>query len=297
MKTIHFHVGMERCGSTLIQALFNEPSMHRIFAQFSLKYDPDIYLAMGPLAPVKKFTKSDWREVRDARFKPLGEDAFDSLFVTQENLTSIPLKGKSADTRKAGCQAVSYLTDGFRTRIVIIIRRQDTFIESLYNQFIKRQELRDFATFLAEFPLDNLDWNVTVDTYADAFGRDNVTVLPFERKVLNSAGVDDFIAATLSAIGITRKINIDNLPTINPSLAPRVIEIQRMANERLPEIEAHSLANWFEQNIPKHPDDPHSLMSDDERGRIVEYFKEPNRRFCETYLIPYDSAYYLGEAP
>lgn len=295
MKTIHFHVGSGRCGSTLIQALFNEADMHQIFALNSIKYDPEIYLALGKITPLTNFKEADWKPVRDEYFAPMHDQPFDTFFVTQENLFGLNVKKGSTNTCEASCKAILHLSDGFDTKIVMLVRRQDTYMESRYNQLIKRQELRDFPTFLDELPLKNFDWADIADTYAEHFGKDNVTVLPFERQVLNSANIESFLDAVLLTIGVTQKINFENVPTINPSLAPRVIEVQRLANKLLPEIEAHNLANWFENTIPKLPDDPHTLMTKEDRSRILDFFREPNRRLCAEYLPAYDDAYYLGE--
>ena len=295
MKTIHFHVGSERCGSTLIQALFNETDMHQVLALNSIKYDPEIYLALGKVTPLTDFKEADWKPVRDDYFAAMHDQPFDKFFVTQENMFGVKADKGSTNVCEAGCDAISYLTEGFDTKIVILVRRQDTYIESLYNQLIKRQELRDFSTFLDEIPLKNFDWTDAADTYTDYFGRDNVTVLPFERQVLNSANIESFVEAVLVTIGVTQKIVLENVPTINPSLAPRVIEVQRLANKLLPEIEAHSLANWFENTIPKLPDDPHALMTKEDRVRILDFFRKSNRRLCVEYLSAYDDAYYLGE--
>lgn len=294
MKTIHFHVGSGRCGSTLLQALFNEAGVRQLFGWHSIQYDPNIYLALDKLTPCRKFVESRWRGFRKAYIEPLKKAEFESFFLTQENLFGVRWDKGSSNTCEASCKVISYLTKGFDTRIVMLVRRQDTYIESLYNQLIKRQETRDFATFLDDMPLDNLDWAAVADVYAGHFGRDNVTVLPFERKVLNSGGTDDFINAVLAAIGIGRKLKVEGLPVINPSLAPRVIEVQRLANKLLPEIESHSLANWFEQNIPKGADDPHALMSARDRKRILKTFAKSNRRLFADYLDRYDPAYYLG---
>ena len=294
MKTIHFHVGSGRCGSTLIQALFNEPAMHQVFARASLQYDPHLYLVMGKMTPFNRFVESKWRDFRKDRFAPLKTSNSDRFFLTQENYFGVNWEKGSSNTCEASCKVIKYLTDGFHVRIVILIRRQDTYFESLYNQLIKRQETRDFPTFLKEMPLRNFDWAAVADVYAKHFGHDNVTVLPFERKVLNAAGMKDFIDAVLAAIGITQKINFENLPVVNPSLAPRVIEVQRLANKLLSELESHNLANWFEQHIQKRPDEPHMLMSGKDRKRLLKFYRKSNERLFAEYLTRFDPAYYLG---
>jgi len=294
MKTIHFHVGSGRCGSTLIQALFNEPTIHEVFARSSIMYDPQIYLALAKMTPLTEFDESAWKPLRDAHFAPMRDLPFDNFFVTQENLFGTNADKGSHNTCEATCDAISYLTEGFDTKIVILVRRQDTYFESLYNMQIKRWEQRDFSTFLDDVPLKNFDWAAIADVYAGRFGRDNVTVLPFEKAVLKSGGFDDFVAAVLATIGVQQKVRLTNVPTVNPSLAPRAVEVQRVANKVLSQREAHLLASWFEQAIPKSPHSDHSLISDAERKRVLAYFRDANERLCREYLQPFDAGYYLG---
>jgi len=295
MKTVHFHVGAGRCGSSLIQALFNDVNMHEVFTRFSLKYDPEIYLALTELTPIETFNEADWRDFRDQHIVPLKDQAFHHYFITQENLFGIDGDNGGLDACRASSAAIDYLMEGFRTRIVILVRRQDTYIESIYSQHVKRREVRDFATYLDELPWENLDWGEVADIHADRFGRENVTVLPFEKRVLNLANIDWFVTAVLRAIGVTQIIEFENLPTVNPSVSPRAMEVQRLANKLLTEDESLHLANWFEANIPKSPEESYSLMSEEQRADVLDFFRERNRRLCSEYMPDYDPAYYLGE--
>ncbi len=294
MKTIHFHVGSGRCGSTLIQALFNEPAMHQVFGQYNIKYAPEVCMALGPLTPVEEFREADWHDFRAEHFAPLKTVAEDNIFLTQENIFGVHWEKGSRNRCDASCALIRHLTEGFDVKIVILVRRQDTFLESLYNQLIKRWETRAFSEFLGAIELDNLDWAAVADTYATAFGRDNVTVLPFERPVLQTGDDASFFEAVLRVIGINAKINFENVPTINPSLSTRALEIQRLANQLLTRDEAHGLANWFEANVPKAPGDPHSIMDEADRTRLLQRFQSSNKRLCETYLEGYDTGYYLA---
>lgn len=270
---------------------------HDIFANHSRKYDPQIYLDTGTAAHDETFIEDHWRPIREKYFDPMDEMPQEGFFITQENLLGMRSGQHQKNICEVSCEKISYLSEGHDPHIIIIIRRQDTYIESLYNQRIKRWEKRDFQTFVDEFPRDNWHWADNVDIYRDHFGADKVTVVPFEQKVYDKSGRTGFLDAVMMATGITQRFAFNDLPVVNASLAPRVIEVQRVANTLLNENEAHALSDWFANNIPKRPDDPHTLMGDQIRKDIVDYFKESNARLCETYLSEYPDAYayYTGE--
>ncbi len=297
-KTIHFHVGSGRCGSTLIQALFNEPAMHQVFGHFGLHYDPGIYLALNDVTPVWEYDEAVWRDLRERLMVPLLSRPEGNFFVTQENIFGAEHADGAGNTVGNSIRAIRTLCDGFRVRIVCVLRRQDSFVESLYNQLLKRGETRDFPDFVAALPADNFDWTAILDTYADAFGADAVTVIPFEKKIAASGGVDDFVEAMLRAIGVEQKIRFDNLPVINPSLSPRVRPLMRHANQILTPVEANNLAAWFEGHIPKRPDEPHELFDDAGRAAFLTRFAGSNEILAKTYLARYPAAaaHYRGGA-
>lgn len=297
LKKLYFHVGSGRCGSTLIQALFNDKMFHEIFANHSRSYDPQIYLSTGTISHEETFIEDSWRTIREKFFTPMASAAPEGFFITQENLLGMRSGKDEKNICDVSCEKVAYLAKGYEPHIIIVIRRQDTYIESLYNQRLKRWEKRDFETFVAEFPRDNWHWLENIDIYSNYFGRDNVTVVPFEGKVYEGAGMTGFLDGVLKAMGITTRFAFNDLPVVNASLAPRVLEVQRVANNQLSQNEAHALADWFGANIAKKPDDPHKLMSDDIRRDLVEFYRESNAALCDKYLseFPLAKAYYTGE--
>lgn len=297
MKKLYFHVGSGRCGSTLIQSLFNDKTVQKIFAQHGQQYDPQIYLDTGEIAHDETFIEDHWKPIREKHFQPMHDSRFDGFFITQENLLGMRSDVGRKNICDVSCEKISYLFEGFDPHIIFVLRRQDTYIESVYNQRIKRWELRDFQTFVDEFPRDNWHWFDAIETYVDHFGRDKVTVVPFESKLYKRSGRTGFLDAVLMASGITQRLQFNDLPVVNASLAPRAIEVQRVANKFLEKDEAMALANWFEAHVKKSPDDPHKLMSDELRRDIVSYFAEKNGLMCDKYLSDYPvaKAYYTGE--
>lgn len=296
MKKLHFHIGSGRCGSTLIQAIFNDVGVHQIFSQHSLKYDSQIYRDTGFVAYDETFIEENWKTIKETYFTPMKGMKYDGHFITQENLLGMRSGKGENNICDVTCEKIAYLSEGYDPKIIIIVRRQDTYIESLYNQCIKRYETRDFLTFIDDFPLENWHWFDNIEIFRKFFGRENVTVIPFEQKVYDDSGRSGFLDAVLMATGVTTRIAFKDLPRVNPSLAPRAMEVMRIANQHLSEEEAYNLAGWFQAHIQKDPFDPYTLMTDDLRREIVGGFRESNAKLCKEYFpdFPLAEAYFTG---
>ena len=70
---------------------------------------------------------------------------------------------------KANWANIKVLGEGFDIRPIIVLRRQGSFLESLYNQSLKHGETREFISFVHALPLDNFHWNDVVETYIENF--------------------------------------------------------------------------------------------------------------------------------
>ena len=294
MKKFHFHVGSERCGSTLVQSFFNEPSVGQILQRFGIRFDAALYLEIGKLLPLGPDDDARLRELRDRCVAGYREEGAPVPFSTHE--VFLGLSHAKGEVNQTGfmCACLKTLLSGFEVRPLIVLRRQDTFIESLYNQLLKRGETREFSRFLDELPLDNYRWDRVVDTFAENFGKNSLSVVPFERKVTASAGFDNYLNAIFGALEMPINVDMASVPVMNPSISPRALEVQRLANRLLTPEEAHGLADWLESNVPKRPSDGHALMSDGQRADLIAYFTESNRRLFATYMPAYAVEGYLS---
>jgi len=293
LKTLHLHIGSGRCGTTLIQALFNENFFHEAFAQFSTHYDPQIFLALTELVPITKLDKKKYKPIRDDHFAPHKAANYENLFTIQEHLLGLTWEKGKKNYGKKMCDVIEYIADGFDIRLIVSFRRQDSYLESLYNQLVKRGDTRNIKTFLKSIPLENLEWDKVIEPFAKRFGKDHVSVVPFERAVLKQTGLGNFVDGVLSAMNLPINVDLATVPVMNPSLSPRALEVQIVANEKLTEMESLALANWFEKAAPKSPDDKHGLISKAEKNRLIKRFRDSNKRLFEEYLTDYDPAFYM----
>lgn len=118
MKKIHFHIGSGRCGSTLIQAIFNDTGIHQVFEQHSLNYNSKIYHETGVVAHDETFIEENWRSLKKTYFAPMQKMDFDGHFITQENLLGMRSGKDQKNICDTTCEKIAYLSEGYDPKII-----------------------------------------------------------------------------------------------------------------------------------------------------------------------------------
>lgn len=106
-------------------------------------------------------------------------------------------------------------------RILLVVRRQDHFLESVYHQSLQQGHAKSISAFLGysrserrftppplqdptiNIDIRGLDWTEITKIYDELFGRENVLVLPFE---LLRQDEDGFFSAVCDFWGISRYV-------------------------------------------------------------------------------------------
>ena len=122
---------------------------------------------------------------------------------------------------------------GYAVRVVVYLRRQDTYVASRYAQQIKAGNTYKSPREWYEEGIVELDYHKVLVAVASVVGTENVIVRTYERDRIEAAGGIhlDF----LDAIGITFKGDPDELfemgpKDVNPSLSPNLVALMRVVN-------------------------------------------------------------------
>lgn len=118
---------------------------------------------------------------RDALFAELA-DEIDGCGCETVVLSSELLVRNLDSIRQSDC--VMDLLGRHRLRGICFVRRQDTFLESLYTQSVwapKRRVSFDVDTFLDSDIVDQADYHATLSAWAQLLGRQNLTVVVYEQ--------------------------------------------------------------------------------------------------------------------
>ena len=275
-KKAFIHIGAAKCASSLIQGILNEQDSREIVA---CRYMDALCKVLMTYSPVFDFSEYYTRQMFQSIKDQLPDE--DILFSC-ENLFGVHTHRENCfgESRKV----LEFLFEDYDLKVMFFVRRQDTYLEGIYNQDVKRGEIRVFEEYVSEAMVDNLDWLKVAENYS-CF---DLTVLPFEKKVIQTGGYRDFIDGLYQWLGV--KVEVESLPHINPSLSMEAMEVQRFANYMLGHQEAYDLSLWLEKHCPKKPEDKHKIMHDN--TDLLKRYEENNKKLFEEFMPDFSGSYY-----
>lgn len=277
MPTVNLHIGAPKCASSLIQGLLAEPEVKDFVAA---EYLPDVSKIIASHTPV--FDAGDYYTLKTL------SDIHDLLpkrdiVLSVENLFGMHTHRPNSCLESL--KAMQIMFRDFDVRVLMFVRRQDSYIEAIYGQDVKRQETRGFEQYVAEMLLDNLHW----DAIAEVYGAFDLTVLPWETEVIKTGGYRDFVDGLFQWLGA--KVEVENLPVINPSLTRAGLDIQMLANRTLDKQIAYDLSQWLERRCGKKPGERLGLLD----GRdVMPQYRDSNRRLFARWMPMFNGTYYDG---
>ena len=263
------HIGAHKTGTTTIQDCLRR-QQYRL-RRHSVRYLRYGYQLAGRLMRASPLPEAERARVADELGRMLVEQPQRVVLLSAESFCGDPYSGYpnveavSADLRR--------LLAGFDVRIVAVVRRQDRFVESLYQQYVKGGRSATFPEFARQCDFMGFDWNRVVDAYVAQFGRERVRVHLFERLFESS----DRLVERLFAGG-ERQFRCPCGPgrRSNPGLSPRGFEVLRRANAVLERDESRRLRRWLEAEFERRPGERLPLFSD--AGRRGPAHRAPGRQ-------------------
>lgn len=283
-KTIHIHIGWHKTGTSAIQG-FLLSNRDKLVSQEGIYYPSEgmLICAHHTIAWVLQNQKtSPWGDVEIPKegvekfFEDISESAksksCDTVVLSSEVFCT--LKKEEISVLRSALEK-----NGFDTKIIAYVRRQDLLIESVYNMQVKWWGTRlkqDFSGHMKNRHPSNLVYTPVIDLWADAFGIDSITVRPFCHEKLEGGDVTKDFCNTLNIDWSRLKIETKR---INESLASsQALEFLRIMNnlDLTKEFNIELTAKLFEyeqkENLPKCV-----LFSPEERVAFMDALNESNR--------------------
>jgi hypothetical protein len=283
MPDLYLHIGTHKTGSTSIQSALMESLQH-------LKGKDCVYLQLpfelgSKLMKADKLDSSLVSRLREQLKLTLGQNGR----VREQCKYILSFEGFSGNPDKGFLNAdvVSEMlreaTEIFHVRIIVYLRRQDDFLESMYTQRIHEGESFSFADYLGGFNHPNaLSYKFLVDSYAMRFGKENIIVRGYEMACQSDGLVKNFYNA----------IGIDALPceklsyNRNPSYSRAALEIARATNPKLDAGQKKKLRTILQSSSAKNRGEPFKFFNSSERTRFLARFSETNEQVAKEYLRP-----------
>jgi len=265
-KTIYFHIGTARTGTTYLQEVLDVS--HNQLKDCGVLYDHDKSVFGDYLMDVCPAGKGSIKFFRMLFNETYQKQPLDKIFIIAEGLSGNSINGHS--NVGAIAKDLNEITTDFDVKIILFLRSQDTYIESLYYQKIKEGWNFSFKEFIGMLHEDNYHWDRLVKSYTDVFGTDNVFVFSWELakgKVLEMVG---------NVVGF--KVKPIQPKMVNAALSKKGIALMKacLSVEGINQEDKLLLREFFQNNFHKQPYDGFDLLSDGEREKILKYYKKSN---------------------
>jgi hypothetical protein len=223
------------------------------------------------LADIVYIKKTPFKEVQQALQKlqaRAGKD--DQMLISSEYFSESDLPRLSTVLRELGCPEPS---------IIVLLRRQDRFIESNYNQAIKAMG-RHQPLGEPEYSPRH-DWSLLLSRWTSVFGRDRVIPLNFDRIVSSKKSLlTAFLEVVDPAIAEKMPNELAQEPTRNLSLPAALLEFQRLANT----LGSINLAPLFKSAMKEGIGGPPFRMEPAKARAYLDIYREGNRQVAAEYF-------------
>lgn len=202
-------------------------------------------------------------------------------------------------------------------RIIVTIRNQYDFMESLYKQYLYRGGVKKFRAFVnyknGDFRPTHLRWNLSVDIamfdylrlieyYERLFGKENLLVVPYE---LLQTDPKLFIQTLFSWMGLDETPSFEN-EMYNGGYGAVQVSLARMFNRflrselnegalipdvSLPvigKIDAGSFRGLLQSPLSRKLLGNKPITDSDMKMQVHDFFAETNRKMNDRYLLGLD---------
>ncbi len=281
-KKLFIHVGTHKAGSTTIQNLLNHESEELL--KEGICYFGRFFQTSRIMRAMEEYdeelVKNFQNEVQE-RIDAYEKNDVHTYVTSNEKFSGHKMLAYSNAPVIAQTLYDVFAPFNFDIKIIIYIRRQDKYLESMYTQKIKSLSSFSFQEFLGEIEdLHAYHWDSFIDIFANEFGKDNIIVRSFDRKYLPQKS--SLIRGFGSIIGSNHLQNYTYDTVKNRGYSRDVLEVARIVNRHLERGEKKVLREIFrELDLPK---GSNNFFTDKERGNLLEYYAESNKRVVQKYF-------------
>lgn len=287
---LYIHIGTWKTGSTTIQYNLN------LFKE-KLKTENIIYLSENDKIVtddriIRNFEKVEDDYVAGSRKKlkeiiQRYEGHNFKLVASAEEFSGDPFTG--FNNVSAVAQNLKEITAGLNLdiKIIVYLRRQDDFVESLYTQSIHLGMTHTFEEFLSTFDGDSFNWKNLVSSYSKLFGEQNIIVRRYHKKYLPNQNslIHDFG----NILGSKLLTEFEATHSKNKGYSRDTLEIMRLVNKELGD-DRFQIRKLFRASNTKKPFEKYAFFDGSERKSFYSQYVESNDYIAANYLTPQETS-------
>ena len=278
MNKLYLHIGTHKTGTTEIQQNLN-------LARNSLKKEGLIYIPYFPVS----FEMMQLQCInKNIIIKCIDYLQKQTRHFTDQYGFIMSFEGFSGDLKQGYknshfvAKTLREATHEFDVTIIVYLRRQDTFLESVYTQFIQQGESFSFSEFMGNYDTSSFNWYQLINNYSELFGINNIILERYDKKYLPDK--KSLVKNFSNIIGSKSLKELESEKNHNIGYDMAALEVARLCNPLLNEDEKKTLRHILQSSGTKQPFSNYGYFTLDERLKYVEGYRDSNAQIARDYF-------------
>ena len=298
MKKLYLHIGAHKAASTTIQKNLienRELLLERDGVRFLSRHDlsnSSFIEHFKNLSRRKGLQESEYRKslevARSSIVETVNEFNEEEIFISWEGIfghSALDIYEGIYTHVERVAESLVYIADKIDIKVLLIVRRQDEFIESCYLQQVKERRTITFDEFTDKININNISW-YEITKVLDKYLGEKIKIVPFE--YIKDVGTRSFIEFVLFVL-TGREILLDGFSITeksNPSYSQYGVE---MALELLPKLNKESQVKVGKMLFNELGNDKFKkarFFSNFNRSILLEFVQKDNTSLLDEYIYP-----------
>jgi len=275
MTDLYIHVGTHKTGTTTIQHALRDTS--RAIPEKDWTYSGTTPTSKE-IMRAKQYDKTLVQRL-NIELQSLMQRArsADKVILSTETLSGLPTDGYR--NSKVVYSMLRDATTQYDVKIIIFLRRQDSFVESMYTQMIHQGEALEFDRFLTQYDSpDALDYSRMLNDFRACFGDQNLIVRSYHKSSETGLLID------FAEIIGSKSLRSSKQGDKNPSYSRHALEIAKVCNRSLDQGRKLQLRRALQATMAKKRREPFSYFSADQRAGFLNRYEGSNRDVANRYF-------------
>ena len=294
MNRVFIHIGLPKTATSSIQsflydnsAFLDQHGYHYLQTglNHNLKCHHDMVWKLG-LHKGPSYVEEDIekyrQEILDSLMVEVANNQEKDLILSSELLTFI-----------GDFKQLNPILDIFKDKeikYILNLRRQDRFLESLYQQVVKDGVGQSFEEWFHK-SRGVANYNVLVTRLLQITTKENVIINMFDSRIPNLHPTENFLLSLGFDKEYLRRFNIENIRE-NESLSREQIDKLQASNMLNPNLRFALMQEFAEENSQSSVDKA-QYLNDEWRKRIIDSFQISNLKLIEAMELSPEVAKYL----
>lgn len=275
MVKLYIHIGSHKTGSTTIQHALKEKSESGLKEGWRYVKTPKCVKELMVVNEYNSTIVNNFKKALKKNIKPHNE-------VTHHVMSSESIMGNPDNGYKNSAIVARILreaTQEYDVSIIVYLRRQDDFVESMYTQNIHQGRSFDFNTFFDAFKsTEALNYRRILNDFELAFNKENLIVKSYH--MASKMGLLNDFAGVIDS----RLLLESTKKRKNPSYSKSALEIARICNPNLNKEDQWKMRTSLQASMMKSKEESFSFLSPDLREEFLRKHVSSNKDIADRYF-------------